>query len=112
MAEDARVFDLHFEDLTPADAGFQAARLREALLDASPDVDVDLRKDDPTTQDFGATLILALGTPAVIAVAKGIQAFLSRERQGTLVIRQNGEVVFKGNSADAAKISAALSRRG
>ena len=112
MAEDTHVFDLYFEGLTAADEGSRAARLRNALLDASPDVRVDVKKDDPTTQDFGATLILVLGAPAVVAVAKGIQAYLSRERAGTLVIKRGGEVVFKGNSTDAAKIAAALGHHG
>ena len=106
------VFELHFEDLGPASASSAAASLRNALLDASPDVKVDLHKADPATMDFGATLILVLGTPAILAIAKGVSAFLARERAGTLVIKRNVEVVFKGSSSDAAKIAASLGHKG
>ena len=56
--------------------------------------------------------MLTLGTPAILAIAKGISSFLARERPGTLVITRGGDVVFKGNSSDAAKIAASLSRKG
>lgn len=108
---DSHRFEIKFEDLSPADASAHAADLREALLDASPAVDVELKRSDAATMDFGATLVLVLGTPAVIAIAKGIAAFLARERAGTLVIEQDGRVVFKGNSSDAAKIAAALGEK-
>jgi hypothetical protein len=111
MADESRRFEIRFEDLSLADAGIKAADLRETLLDASPDVNVDLKKSDATTMDFGATLVLVLGTPAVLAIAKGISAYLAREREGTLVIEENGRVVFRGNSSDAAKIAASLGQK-
>jgi hypothetical protein len=111
MAEASDVFELHFEDVSAADAAAAAEGLRNALLDASPDVKADLHKADPTAMDFGATLVVVLGTPAIIAIAKGISAFLQRERMGTLVIKRSGDVLFKGNSSDAAKIAASLSRK-
>ena len=86
MAHDSNAFELHFEDVSPADAAAAAEGLRNALLDASPDVKVDVHKADPTAMDFGATLVVALGTPAILAVAKGISSFLARERAGTLVL--------------------------
>jgi hypothetical protein len=112
MAHDSDMFELHFEDVSAADAAAAAEGLRNALLDASPDVKVDLHKTDPTAMDFGATLVVALGTPAILAIARGISSFLARERRGTLVIKHDGDVVFKGNSSDAAKIAASLSRKG
>lgn len=112
MPHDSDEFELHFEDLSAADAAAAADDLRNALLDASPDVKVDVHKADPTTMDFGATLILVLGTPAILAIAKGIAAALGRERAGTLVIKRDGNIVFKGNSSDAAKIAESLGRKG
>ena len=98
--------------MSAADAAAAAEGLRNALLDASPNVKVDLHKADPTAMDFGATLVVALGTPAILAIAKGISLFLQRERAGTLVIKRGGDVVFKGNSSDAAKIAASLGPKG
>lgn len=110
-SDDRQQFVIRFEDLSAAEAGDRAASLRETLLDASPDLSVEVKKSDAATMDMGATLVLVLGTPAVIAIAKGIAAFLARERAGTLVIEQDGRVLFKGNSSDAAKVAAALNKK-
>jgi hypothetical protein len=112
MAHDSDVLELYFEDVSAAEAGAAAESLRNTLLDASPHVTIDVYKTDATTMDFGATLVLVLGTPAILAIAKGISSFLARERAGTLVIKRGGDVVFRGNSGDAAKIAASLGRKG
>jgi len=111
--DDAETFLIQFEELSAAEANVEAAGLREWLLDSSPDARVELKKDDTTTMDMGATLVLVLGTPAVIAVAKGIQAYLARGRRGKLVIKcpDGKRVVFDGDSSDAAKIAAALASK-
>jgi len=109
MADDAERFELHFEGVSSAEAAVAAENLRNSLLEASDNnVRVEVRKPDATTMDFGATLLLILGTPAILSVAKGIAKSLGRERAGTLVIKRGGEVVFKGNSSDAAKIAEVL----
>ena len=54
-----------------------------------PEVSVSLTKDDATNQDFGATLILVLGTPAILAVANGIASYIARDR-AKIVISKNG----------------------
>jgi hypothetical protein len=54
---------LRFEGLTSAEAGVEAQGLREMLADASPDVDVTLRRERAESMDMGATLVLLLGTP-------------------------------------------------
>src|SRR4030095_11359848 len=113
MAQDDRQsFVVRFEGVSAAAAGAHAAGLREVLLDASPDVSVDLKKTDGETMDFGATLLLVLGTPAVLAIAKGISAYLARERAGELTIERDGKVVFRGSSGDAAQVAAALRGNG
>lgn len=112
MPDNSEVFELSFEEVNSAQAGGAAERLRDSLLNASPDVAVTVKKADQATMDFGATLVLVLGTPAILAIAKGISVFLARERPGVLVIKRDGNVVFKGNSSDAAKIAASLSRKG
>ncbi|MBN3753693.1 hypothetical protein G3N95_12145 [Paraburkholderia sp. Tr-20389] len=101
-------FLIRFEELSPAEAGAQAQILKDALLDTTPHVEARIERDRTESMDLGATLVLVLGTPAVIAIAKGLAAFMAREREATLVIECDGRVIFKGNSSDAAKIAKAL----
>ena len=87
---------IKFESTSVAEAGDLAEDLREAILDAHPDVSAERRRDDSNTMDFGATLAVLLGTPAVIAVAKGIQDWLERHQSAKLRIeRPDGTVVVE-----------------
>lgn len=109
-------FVVRFEGLSPAESGVETQRLQELLADSSPGVNATLRRDKTEAQDMGATLLLLLGTPAIIAVAKGIAAYMGKrgERPGTLVIERvaaDGSVErvhFQGASPDAAKVAQAL----
>lgn len=108
---DKQTFTIRFEDVSLDEAGKKAVALRRDLLDVSPDIRVDIQKDDPSNQDFGATLILVLGTPAIIAIAKGIADYLSRDR-GKITIEANGKVIAEGISGDdAARIAEAMSQK-
>ena len=83
-----------FEDVPVSESGQNIAALRDQLLEDCPGLQADIRKDDPTTQDFGATLIL-LGAPAIVALAKGLSNYLSRRPNGTLVLKRDGDVIFE-----------------
>ena len=108
---DTQTIKIRFEDVSLDEASQKAAALRMDLLDISPDVKINIEKDDPTNQDFGATLVLILGTPAVIMIARGIANYLSRDR-GKISIEANGKVVAEGISGDdAARIAEAISRQ-
>jgi hypothetical protein len=102
-------FLISFENSSKAEATQYASELRDKLLATSPDVSVDYERDAEDTQDFGATLAVVLGTPAVLAVAQGIKAWLaSRPTAGITISGSAGEVIIAGlTSADAAKIDAA-----
>jgi hypothetical protein len=111
MSEQTEEFEIRFDNLPVSEAGKNASNLRRELAEISPDVSVSLKKDDPTNQDFGATLILVLGTPAIIVLAKGIASYLARSR-GTISISKNGQVVATGISGeDAARIAEVMSQR-
>jgi hypothetical protein len=106
---------LRFEGMSAAEAGLAAQGLQQLLAEAAPEVEVTLR-DRPEAQDMGATLVLLLGTPAVIALAKGIAAYIGKRgaRPGTLVVERVAadgsieRVRFDGDSTDAAKVAQAL----
>lgn len=108
---------IRFENLSLAEAGTHAANLQGELLDLRHEEkgqaleSVNLQKDSKETMDFGATLVLLFGTPAVIAVAHGISNYLSRT--GTSVtIEKDGTVILKDvRGADAAKIVEAIKGR-
>ena len=60
--------------------------------------------------DTGTLLAILLGTPAVIALAKGIADFLRKER-ASIRIEADGKVIATGlRSEDAAKIAESISR--
>jgi len=87
-----QTFIITFDDVSPADANRYAEELREVLLDASPDVSVERKRENPSTQDFGTTLVLVLGTPAAVAIARAIANWLAL-RRGTISIEaENGEI--------------------
>jgi hypothetical protein len=111
MSDIDQEFKIRFEDMSVAEAGKKVNKLRSDLLDLSPDFRPKITQEDPTNQDFGATLVLVLGTTAVTAVAKGIAAYLSRDR-GTITIEADGKVVATGISGnDAARIAEVFGKR-
>lgn len=87
---DQQSYLITFDDVSPADANRYADELRTALLDATPDITIQRRRDDPRAQDFGATLVLLLGTPTAVALAKTITTVIGnwlqlRQGQGVSV---------------------------
>jgi hypothetical protein len=111
MMDSSETLIVTFEDVPVSEAGQNVAALRDQLLEDCPGLKADIRKDDPTTQDFGATLILLLGAPAIVALAKGLSNYLSRRPNGTLVLKKDGDVIFRGDSGDAATIAKALASK-
>lgn len=89
---DKQSYLITFDDVSSADANRYADELREVLLDASPDVHVERKREDSSTLDFGATLVLLLGTPAAVAIARAIGNWLAL-RRGTISIEtEKGEI--------------------
>jgi hypothetical protein len=114
MAHKKDTIEIELEGLSLSEAGVNADNLRKELLDIKNDEDGDelesikLKKQSQDTQDFGTILVLVLGTPAVIALARGLAAYLERTRT-KITIRKNGEIVLENvRGGDAAKIIEAL----
>ena len=84
----SRQFVIKFEDTSLAEANILAESLRSTILDSHSSVSVERRRDDQSAQDFGATLVLLLGPPSVVAVAKGIEQWLKRYQSAKLRIER------------------------
>jgi len=107
---DEQTYIITFDTVSAADANFYAEELRQALLDASPDVKVRRSRDDPRTQDFGATLVLLLGTPAAAAIVTAIGNWLALRNRASLTIKRDDEQIVIQNitSAKAAELAQLL----
>lgn len=93
---DEQTYIITFDTLSAAEANHYAEELRQALLDASPDIDVHRRCDDPRAQDFGSTLVLLFGTPAAAAVT-AISNWLARRNRASLTIKRADEQIVVQN---------------
>ncbi len=111
MPEELR-FELSFEGEDSADANILAQRLKEDLAEALPDAVIERKKPSQDTMDFGATLVLVLGTPVAVVAAKAITEFLRRNSGVKLVLSSDGSIIAEHlDSKDAARIVEAISRK-
>ncbi|HKW02423.1 MAG TPA: hypothetical protein VJN96_21545 [Vicinamibacterales bacterium] len=99
-------YRITFLNASPAEANMKAADLKTWLRKEVPDHDqlaIDRERTSKDSQDFGATLVLVLGTTAITAVAKGVQAWLAAHT-GTRVeiTTDNGTVVATNVDAKSA----------
>jgi len=91
---------ISFDGLSDADANRAAAELRGLLLDVDDTVEVSIRRDNPDTQDVGATLVLLFGSGAAVAIAEGIRAFLAKRGTYITIKGVDGmEIVASGEAA-------------
>ena len=103
-----RTYVIEIGDVPAARANQYASELKEDLLDATGGkIKVEHSKADQGTQDFGATLVLLLGTPALIVVAKGVRDWLARRPDASVTIKsKDGEIIASNlKSKDAAALA-------
>jgi hypothetical protein len=106
---DHQKLEITFEGSLPADAAKFAQDLENELRGADRSAKISLEKARPDSQDFGTTLVLLFGTPAAIALAKAVIAFLQRNSGASITITKAGTVVARNmDSKDAARIAEAF----
>ena len=84
MSEQTYLFS--FEGVSEAEANQYAEELREVLLDAGAEIAVQRQRENPLSQDLGATLVLIMGAPAVVAAVNAIGNWLQKRRSASLTI--------------------------
>jgi hypothetical protein len=77
---------LSFDGVSPAEANRYAEELREVLLDATTEIDVQRQQENPLTQDLGASLALVMGAPALVAAVNAIGNWLQKRCSASLTI--------------------------
>jgi hypothetical protein len=100
---------IDFNNMSNAEASKQAQDLQDYMTRnanklAGPDdarlKEAKITKQDTNTQDFGATVVLILGSGAVTAIAQGIANYLSKRKQVSVRIKTaKGEVEAKNFSS-------------
>ena len=89
-----------FEGVPPSDANRYAEELRNALLDATADITVERKRENPQAQDFGTSLVLMLGTPATAAVVTALGNWLRLRKNASLSWKSaDGEINIKNISS-------------
>ncbi|SRR5579875_1170280 len=87
-----RTYLLSFEGISEAEANQYAAELQNALLRISlpkeplTEISVQRQRKNSFTQDLGSTLVLILGTPAIVAAVNAIGNWLQKRRNASLSI--------------------------
>lgn len=79
MPDHGRV-TLTFPDVPLETGNIFADSLADDLKGIHRSVEVMRQKERPDTMDFGATLVLVLGTAAVTEIAKGIGQWIARHK--------------------------------
>jgi Effector Associated Constant Component 1 len=104
---------ISFPGVSDAEANKLAGSLSLVLRETDQSVSVGQRRANPESQDFGATLAIILGTPALVAVAKGIATWLARNSGTNIEIHApdgtSVKVTHAGGCDIARTVAAALS---
>lgn len=101
-----------FPGVTDDVANAYAEDLQQSLEDAmSPGDRVERRRTRPDSQDFGATLVLVLGTTAVTAIAEGLRTWLARNSGAAVDVTVGGakKVTLRGRNLDTQAVQALAS---
>ncbi|MGC3945745.1 MAG: hypothetical protein QM762_14690 [Chryseolinea sp.] len=92
---------ISFDNLTVSEANKMAADLQE-FLSRKVEQTAIITKTDDATMDFGATVVVLLGTTSAVAVARGIANWIKKRSEVSITIKTDkGEVIAQNlTSAD------------
>lgn len=99
-------FHVRFDGLSVAAANQAAIELQSAIERAGGGVETQIVKERADTQDFGATLVLILGTQSAITVARAIYSYIAKRGDRVVIETPEGKVVATGNGATNIDVSA------
>ena len=100
-------FRVRFEGLGVAEANRAAIDLQTIIARAAAGkVQTEIQKDRGDTQDFGATLVLVLGTEAVVTIAKAIHSYMSKRGDRVVIETSGGTVIATGAGAAGIDVAA------
>jgi len=95
-----REIHVAFENVSAAEANRLADSLKKRFLELTDQqIQANTIKSSQSTMDFGTTLVLVFGTPAAIAVAKGLYEALKRLPNIVVVKTREGTVIASGDGA-------------
>jgi hypothetical protein len=99
----ASEFSLSFEGASAKQANIQADELKSALVRSSPGLVVTQQPAAGGTMDLGTILTVLLTADAVVAVAKGLGAFLRKYHDVKVTIKNSrGEITLENIDSQTA----------
>lgn len=100
---------VEFPELDLASANRAAAQLHDDIKDTAKDlVHIDRTRPNSETQDFGSTLVIVLGTPAVVILARAIYNYCAKWGDRVVIRTANGEVIVTGSATANIDVAAAV----
>ena len=110
---ETHTYIITFKNVSGEIASRYATELKNTLLDTTLDIEVDQRRGNARSQDFGSTLVLVLGTPAVLAVATAIGDWLKLRHSVIIDIEKDGRIHAENiTSKDALRLAELLQPKG
>jgi len=86
-----------FPNASSADASRLADDLTVFVRRYVPGATAEATQESPDAMDLGATVAIILGTPAVLALARGIADWIRRQGDPDIIIKsKKGEIIVKG----------------
>jgi hypothetical protein len=91
---------IRFSGVDVREGNTLALSLKEAIRTEAPDAKVQQKRENKENQDFGATLGIILAGPAIVAVARGVEQWLTRHHGVKLEITTpDGKVIAENVTA-------------
>ncbi len=85
---------LCFPELTAAQANKNAQLLEQEIYkESSQDISIETIKENPSTQDGGATLVIVIGISATNLLARGIKRFLEKSGDRVTIKTPEGDQI-------------------